>query len=82
MPNITLSIPDEIKQKMDEHPHVKWSNVVRSVILQKLSDFEEAERLARKSKLTMADVEQIAVKVNRAMAKHAEALLNERHSRR
>ncbi|MBI5872404.1 hypothetical protein HZB88_04980 [archaeon] len=80
MPNITLSITKEAKSKMDKHPEVRWSNAVRAVIEQKIADFEEAEKLAKKSLLTEKDVEVLSLKVNRAMAKHARRLLNEGNS--
>ncbi|MFH1256207.1 MAG: hypothetical protein V1494_02845 [Candidatus Diapherotrites archaeon] len=79
MPNITLSITDEIKGKMDEHPEVRWSNAVRAVIERKLSDFEEAERLAKKSRLAEKDVEMLSVKVNKDIAEHVKGLLDEGH---
>jgi len=80
MPNITLSITDETKMKMDRHPEVRWSNAVRAVIEKKLADFEEAERLAKKSLLTERDVELLSSKVNSAAAKHAKRLLDESYS--
>ncbi len=80
MPNITLSITEETKKKMAEHPHVKWSNVVRSIIEKKLADFEEAERLAKKSKLTMDDFRVIGKKIDSASRRHALRLLHESNS--
>lgn len=82
MVNLTLSIPDEVKRKMDAHPHVKWSNAVRAIILQKLESFEIAEKLAKRGSLTEKDVEPIVKKVNRAMARKAEELLHESYRRR
>ena len=49
MPNITLSIPEETKRRMEKHPHVKWSSAIRAIIERRLDDFEETERLAQKS---------------------------------
>lgn len=77
MPNLTLSITEKTKQRMGKHREVRWSNVVRVVIERKLSDFEEAERLAQKSLLSERDIEMLASKANKAMAKHAVGLLNE-----
>lgn len=77
MPNITLSITEETKKKMAAHPHVKWSNAVRSIIERKLEDFAEAERLAQKSTLTEKDVKMLSEKVAKDLAKHAKRLLNE-----
>ena len=80
MPNMTLSVTDVMKRRMRAHPSVKWSNVVRSVIERKLDDFEEAEMLAKKSRLSMADFEAISGKIDSAAGKHARALLNESNS--
>ena len=79
MPNMTLSFSTEFKRKMDAHPHVRWSAVVRSIIEQKLADFEEAERLAKKGGLTWKDVEPIVQKVKADTRKHVRRLLNETH---
>jgi len=77
MPNITLSVDEKMKAEMDKHPSVKWSAAVRSVIAQKLFDFAESERIAKKCNLTMKDFEEIGKKISKAAGKHAEALLNE-----
>jgi hypothetical protein len=77
MPNLTLSITDELKERMDAHQAVKWSSAIRAVIEKKLGEFEEAERLAQKSKLTMADLEEIAKKIDAAAGRHARKLLDE-----
>ena len=82
MTNITLSIPAELKHKMDKHKEIRWSNAIRSLIEQKLADFDEAQQLVKKSKLTMKDVELLSAQVDKAMGKHAEALLNEIRGRR
>ncbi len=80
MPNITLSISDETRQKMKQHPEVRWSNAIRTMIEKKLHDFEVAERLVGKSGLTKKDIELLSSKANKSMAKHAKRLLNEGNS--
>ena len=82
MPNMTLSFPPETKKRMEQHPHIRWSNVVRTIIEQKLDDFEAAERLAKKSRLTQKDIDPVVEKINQAMGKHAKELLHEYHRRR
>ncbi len=77
MVNLTLSIPAETKVRMNKHKHVKWSSAIRTIIERKLNDFEEAERIAKKSNLKMSDFSEINKKIDMAMAKHAEELLNE-----
>lgn len=36
MAHITLSIPDEIYQEMKNHPEIKWSNIARERIVEKI----------------------------------------------
>lgn len=74
---MTLVINDEMREQMKKHPEVRWSNAVRVIIEKKLRDFEIAEKLAQKSKLTEKDVEMLSSKVNNSMGKHAKVLLNE-----
>ncbi|MDO8538216.1 MAG: hypothetical protein Q7S21_04995 [archaeon] len=80
MPNLTLVITDQIKKKMSEHPNIRWSNAVREIIVQKIEDFEVADRLAKKGNLTQSDFKIISKKIEMAAAKHARKLLNESHS--
>jgi len=77
MPNITLSVNNDLKHEMDKHSSVKWSTAVRSIIQQKLLDFAESERVARKSRLSFKDWEKINPKLSKSAARHAEALLHE-----
>ena len=77
MPNLTLAISRELKTEMKRHSSVKWSSAVRNIIEQKLADFEESEKIANKSKLTMKDLKSIGDKVSKNAAKHARALLDE-----
>lgn len=79
MPNLTLSITEEAKKMMDSHPSIKWSSVVRSVIEEKLEAFEEAEKLAGKSRLNASDFESISGKIDSSAEKHAKRLLHESH---
>ena len=80
MPNITLSISEELKKEMEKYSSVKWSSAVRNVIEQKIADFEEAESLAKKSRLNWKNWKLISTKISKNAAKHAEALLNENNS--
>ena len=58
MPNITLSVPDDLHRKMKRHPEVKWSEVVRRVISEKIRDLEAMDRITAKSMLTPEDVDE------------------------
>ncbi len=80
MGNLTLAISGETKKRMERFPSVKWSNAVRVIIERKLDDFEETQRLSKKSLLSEKDVEELSKKVNASMARHAKRLLNEVNS--
>ena len=80
MPNITLSISEELKKEMEKYSSVKWSSAVRNVIEQKIADFEEADSIAKKSRLNWKTWKLISAKISKNAAKHAEALLNESNS--
>ena len=77
MPNITLSIPDDIYRKMKKYPEVKWSEVARKAIIGYLRRIEgprliSSEELLRElgddfaKALAEIDLEE-AVKCYRAM---------------
>ncbi len=80
MPNITLSVSKELKNEMERHSSVKWSSAVRSIIEQKIADFDESERIAKKSRFSWKNWKLIGTRISKSAAKHAEALLNESDS--
>jgi len=59
VPNITLSVSEDLHRKMRRHPEVKWSEVVRRVIAAKIRDLEAMNRLTAKSLLTQNDVDDL-----------------------
>lgn len=65
MPNLTLAIPEDLHEKMKKHSEIRWSEVVRKSINEKIEDLEVLDKLTRKSKLTQADVDEIAEKIDR-----------------
>ncbi len=69
MGNITLSIPDEIQKEMKEFSEVKWSEIARRAIIERLSLLKRAEEIAKKSKLTEKDAKELAKKINSLSSK-------------
>jgi len=69
MVNMTLSIPKELHQKMKKMPEIRWSEVARGAIQQRIEDLELMDRLASKSKLTKKDVEKIGNKIKIGIAR-------------
>ena len=65
MPNVTLSIPENLHARMKKHSEIRWSEVVRKSISEKIDDLEIMDRLTKRSKLTQAEVNEISHKINR-----------------
>ena len=51
MTNITLSVPEDIHREMKHFSEVRWSEVVRKAIIEKIETLKLAERLAALKKL-------------------------------
>ena len=70
--NVTLSVPVELKQKMDSFKEINWSEVMRSTLSEKLRRLElmkKLDELTAGSKLDEEDVERIASKIKEGIAK-------------
>jgi len=69
MVSITLSVPEELKAEMDEHPEMNWSEIARQAIRDKIIILKKMDLLLSKSKLTEKDALDMGRKVNKAIAK-------------
>jgi len=63
MGNITLSVPNDIHEDMKHFSEIKWSEVARKAIINKIDTLRLAEKLANKSKLTEKDVKEFSKKI-------------------
>lgn len=68
MTTLTLSVPIELKHKMDTFPEMNWSEVARQAFLQKIEDMEFLRTFKEKSKLTEADALKLGRKVSKAVS--------------
>ena len=66
MTNITLSIPEELHKKMKKFSDIKWSEVARKALEQRINDLEIMNKIASKSKLTSNDAEELAKKIKKS----------------
>ena len=67
MVNITLSVPEEIKEIMNKHPEMNWSEIARQAFKEKAAQLELLNAIASKSKLTEQDALEIGRKIKKAM---------------
>lgn len=63
MGNITLAIPDAVHEEMKHFSEVRWSEVARKAIIEKLDALLVAEKLAKKSKLSESDIREFSKKI-------------------
>ena len=62
-------MPEELHKRMKKHSEIRWSNIARQAIKEKLEDLELLERITAKSKLTTKDAEEISRKIDMAITK-------------
>jgi hypothetical protein len=67
MVSITLSVPEELKQVMNKHPEMNWSEVARQAFKEKASQLELLDAIVSKSKLSKRDALEIGRKIKKGM---------------
>ena len=74
MPNMTLAIPAELKEKMDRFKEINWSEVARQAIREKTALLEKMNRLFSKSQLNEPDLENYGTQIKKSvLRKHAKS---------
>jgi len=51
MATFTVSIPAELKKKMDEHPEINWAEYLKKRFEQRIKEFRKFEELRNSGKL-------------------------------
>jgi len=64
MPSITVNVDDDLKERMENHPEINWSEVTQQAIHEKAETLEVMDELTSKSELTGNDVQEIADRIN------------------
>ncbi|MCI0503214.1 hypothetical protein L0Y65_00715 [Candidatus Micrarchaeota archaeon] len=68
MVNVTLTVPADLKKRMDEFPEINWSEVARQAINQKIQELVLLRSITAKSRLTDENVQEIGDKIKMAIA--------------
>ena len=68
MTNITLSVPEDLKKKMDEHAIINWSEVARQAFIEKISDMDFLQEFKDKSDLAQKDALRMGGRVSESLA--------------
>ena len=71
MTSITVNVDDDLKERMEKHPEINWSEVTRQAIQEKVETLELMDELTSESELTESDVQDIANKINESGRKRA-----------
>lgn len=72
MPTITVNVDDTLKEQMEKHPEINWSEVTRQAIRSKIEKLELMDELTADSELSGVDVNEIAAKINESARKRVE----------
>ncbi|AEM57532.1 hypothetical protein HISP_09865 [Haloarcula hispanica N601] len=55
---------NDLKERMESHPEINWSEITRQAIEEKIEALEVMDELTSESNLTESDVQEIADKIN------------------
>lgn len=69
MTTMTLAIPSELKDKMENFPEMNWSEVARQAFMQRIKDLEFLRKFKSDSTLTEEDALRLGRDLNRNLAK-------------
>jgi len=69
MVNITLSIPDELRKRMEPLVEINWSAVARKAFEEKINDLEFIKKFKSKSTLTQEEALRLGRELNKNLAK-------------
>lgn len=69
MPNMTLSIPEELHNIVKKHTEIKWSEIARRAMWTQARKLQLMDALVSKSKFTEKDVEELDHKIKAGLLK-------------
>jgi len=72
MPNMTISVPDDLYEIMKKHREIKWSEIARRAMWEYAKKLELLDRLLENSELTDEDVSELAKKIKKGIAERHE----------
>ncbi len=75
MASLTLSVPENLKHKMESFKYINWSAVARAAIISKLQLLEKMDKLLSKSALTEEDTIRIGRTIKKRQWQRTKELL-------
>lgn len=69
MVNVTISVSEDLKKKLEKFPEINWSEVARQAWEEKTRQLDLLNELTKKSTATDADIAELAMKIKKGLAK-------------
>ena len=69
MVTVTLSVPIELKKRMEQFPEINWSEVARQAFIEKIEDLLFLEEFKSKSSMTTKEALAEGAEVDRSLLK-------------
>jgi len=69
MPNLTVSLPADLKKRMGQYQEINWSAVARQAIADKVALLAAVDLMLEKSELTEADIAREAREIKKRVWK-------------
>ena len=66
---MTLAIPEDLKNKMDDFPEMNWSEIARAAIRGRLLILEKIKEFTKDSEFTEEDAIKFGKELNKEIAK-------------
>ena len=74
MGTLSVSVPDDLRERMAQMEEVNWSAVARQAFEEKVKQIDFLKKISSKSQLTEKDAEEIRSNLNLGMAQKFKAL--------
>ena len=68
MPKIEIKVPNDLKEKMNDHRNIDWDELIQMFIKNYLFKIELADSIASKSEMTPEDAIEIGDDIKRGIA--------------
>lgn len=75
MSNVCVSVPEDMKRRLDKFESVNWSAVARQAFAEQLTKLELMDKLTAKSIATDKDIEDLSKKIKAGLAKRHDELV-------
>ncbi len=69
MPNMTLAIPEDLHEAMRKHQEIKWSEVARQALRERVQMLDVMDRMLTNSRLSEKDALKFGRLANKGIAK-------------